>query len=264
MTKPPVQDLQGIQIKCKRGRRRGLFDSDDALSHHLTQFHAKGIKKKFCCYLCKKSLVSEQSLEWHMHSQHTGQSQFECSFANCFQKFVHKGHLQQHTSTVHTKKGHLKCPKCRETFFYRNVLKMHLANQHDIGISFRCHLCKKSLINQQSLQWHMNSQHTGQSLLRCPFAKCSQTFVHKGHLQKHTKSMHAKWVASKETKYPKKALAMVITTRTVLKHPFNKNSNQKNLQKKQNSLLEFCKYSEWFSLFAVMFLAKARQSVRCE
>lgn len=218
--KRTVHDLQGIQVECKRCRI--LFDSDDALSYHRAHFHAKKIKKTFGCYLCKSSLVHKISLEWHMQSQHTGQSRFKCS--KCSRNFVHKGHLQQHISTAHTKKSTLKCPKCRKTFFHRNVLKMHLAKQHGKGILFRCDWCKKSLINKQSLQWHMNSQHTGQSLLPCP--ECSKKFVHKRHLQKHTKSAHAKWVASKETKYPKKSPAKSKSRQenlTVLKYSFNNN-----------------------------------------
>lgn len=41
--------LYFLFIRCNE-----LFESTEAMMHHVTRYHAKGIKRRFSCHLCKK------------------------------------------------------------------------------------------------------------------------------------------------------------------------------------------------------------------
>lgn len=121
-------------VKCRSaGACKDLFESSDAMEYHRTSYHAKGIKKTLCCYLCGRALRNKRNLQLHMIAAHTGLKRFICTFQNCSKAFAQQNFLQLHQNAVHTKMIAFKCPKCTAKFHRKHNLTRHVANIHGWG-----------------------------------------------------------------------------------------------------------------------------------
>lgn len=193
-----------FSVKCCRHGCNELFENFEAMVHHVTVYHAKGIKNTFNCHECKKTLGSKWFLRQHMNSVHMGLRTYKCPFPNCSKSFVRNQYLKQHTNGVHTKSNTFKCQKCPRKFYYKSHLIRHLAYEHGKGNTHFCYLCKKKFAARHDLQHHMNAVHTRHIRFQCPIRSCSKIFAWKVNLNRHINAIHTKRNAFICTRCPKK------------------------------------------------------------
>lgn len=202
MKRKAVKNVAQFLVNCQSNVMcKDLFESWDSMEYHVTTYHAEGIKRKFSCYLCKRSLGTRHTLQQHINTVHIGLRPFQCPFLKCSQTFAQKVNLQYHTNITHAKKDVHKCKKCPMIFYRKWLLRCHLVNEHGIGSIHRCHMCNKSLANRNSLQLHMDSIHRGLGRFKCPIAACSEVFAEKKNLQIHTNAKHTKNIEVKCTNH---------------------------------------------------------------
>lgn len=104
--KPNVAPFGDFNIKCKSGGRcTELFESPEAMMFHITTYHAKDIKRMFCCHMCKKILTRKAGIQRHIISVHIDQKNFKCPYPKCSKSFSVQQNLQRHINTVHLKKN---------------------------------------------------------------------------------------------------------------------------------------------------------------
>lgn len=190
-----AKNEQNLLFKCRTpGACKESFKNRDALMFHMATYHAKGIERSFCCYLCKDAFKLKSNLRRHMKSIHNGHGQlrFVCPIQTCSREFTEKASLKRHLNAVHTQKSAFKCSKCPMMFSYKNNLIRHLANIHGERTTFRCYLCKEPSHTKKALQMHMIQIHSGRSSFKCHFPMCSKSFTHKGNLNVHTNAVHTK------------------------------------------------------------------------
>lgn len=191
-----VHKFRGFQIKCEKCKN--VFSGNDELEYHSMNYHAKGIERKFSCYLCGKVISSKYLLGQHINSLHVGRKRFECPYPMCSIAFALKSGLTQHTRAIHArKKIALKCSKCGDTFYRtttRRSLQMHLNAIHISAIPSKCPYakCFTCMIFDPHQHRKKYVKHTAQALFKCPFPMCdSKAFAQQADLTVHTNTVHA-------------------------------------------------------------------------
>lgn len=180
-------------VKCTAfGRCSELFESDDAMKRHLSTYHARGAKRTFCCYLCKRTLARKSNLKYHIMTIHTGSKEFKCSFAMCSQEFSCQRNLKEHMNIIHVQNVVFNCTKCPMMFYRKWHLKLHLGSEHGEGAIYCCSLCKKTFLHNSSLQKHKKVKHDGSFRFQCSVEMCSKSFTNKQGLNEHTNAVHTK------------------------------------------------------------------------
>lgn len=116
--------------KCRYGQCTELFESCDALMHHMENHHGEGINNVFSCHLCKKAFPGKRTLRTHFHYMHSRQMRFPCTIANCSKFFRTKRIMQEHINGMHTKEISFNCTKCSFKSYYKCNLMKHSALNH--------------------------------------------------------------------------------------------------------------------------------------
>lgn len=217
---PPktAKSSRHMPIRCVRGCIKNFFESIDSMMYHIETYHARGNKKMFECYLCRKTCELKRTLHSHMKNQHFGRPWLMCPFAMCVRTFsadiVLKRHIQrmhhtQEESATKEKvvygfvdsvtrrtngKGMVGCTRmqCIQVFDSWSAMTYHRSIFHADGIknTFECHLCKKPFLSRHSLQEHIHTLHAGHKGFTCPIPDCAMKFCRKISLQRHLGYMH--------------------------------------------------------------------------
>lgn len=144
-----------FQSKCKKCG--ATFECNGAVRCHAQWFHAKGVKRTWNCYLCKKTLSQRCTLKVHMNVKHTGQSLFKCPFPMCGKAYGTQHTLDTHENSEHTRKTVFECPKCHQQFYTSARLVYHRRTKH-VQIQrrkFICSWCKKSYLTKVCFENHV-------------------------------------------------------------------------------------------------------------
>lgn len=103
-----------FKFDCLAANRRnckGKFCTWMDMMYHVTNYHAKGNKKKFVCYLCKnKSFTTRLNVQRHIDSVHTDQQRYQCPNQMCLRQFSNRNVLKRHIDTVHRRLKQFQCP----------------------------------------------------------------------------------------------------------------------------------------------------------
>lgn len=187
----PNKSVEHFLVKCRGdGRCTALFESQEAMVHHVSNYHARGVNKTFCCYLCQKAFTRKSYLKNHFLALHTAPKWLKCSFPMCSQRFSFKRSLKRHINCIHATKITFKCMKCPMIFYRAFHLKLHSRSEHGEGAIHCCSLCNKTVLTHKSLQRHIKTVHTGQIRFQCSVELCSKFFSSKHSLNKHTAAFH--------------------------------------------------------------------------
>lgn len=81
-----------------------FFASVDAVWYHVETYHAVGIKRTFKCHLCKKVLINQTKLQFHMNALHSHQTRLHCLFPKCLAIFYHNDSPRLHTQKYQANK----------------------------------------------------------------------------------------------------------------------------------------------------------------
>lgn len=186
-----------FKFKCmapKKGRCKDSFDSEGAMKHHVTNYHAKGIKNTYECHLCRKSFAGRQVIQRHSQSVHTGLRPFMCPSQSCWKRFASKLTLKRHVDSIHGRLQPFVCPNqlCSKRFSYKCNLNRHIDSIHSGLKPYRCptQSCSKMCSQKNELKQHIDSVHLGLKPFECPNRSCSMRFSHRGNLNRHIKSFH--------------------------------------------------------------------------
>lgn len=211
--KPPARPI----VKPRPGTIMCLicdraFMRPSNLEAHMEQAHpdecddnVKG-KKKYCCDLCGKLLMSQKSLDRHIlvheepkftcpicdkklrHAEtlkthmrtHTGEKPYVCDICN--QSFAQRSTYVQHMC-IHSGERHHSCEICNKKFFRKTELKIHLA-KHTTSRSFPCNFCSKSFKTEKHRRVHESQLHaTNTPSYMCE--KCGKSFTWASGLKAH-------------------------------------------------------------------------------
>ena len=83
---------------------------------HVDLFHEG--KKPFSCTLCNSKFTVNQSLKYHISSEHEEKKPpkpYRCEI--CDKNFQSKGKLKEHISSIHDKRKPFACNICPAKFF---------------------------------------------------------------------------------------------------------------------------------------------------
>lgn len=218
-TDDSTEDNKGFHLKCRaQGKCKDLFESYNAMTYHVSTYHARRQDQNtFQCYSCKILVAGRQSLQRHMNAAHFRRIMYKCSFSTCNQSFNRKYNLKRHINGIHTKELVHKCTKCPKTYYYRHLLANHLANKHGkdsakahqkpkefiecsaktivkqnnvIGRPFECYSCKKIYTERHSLRRHMDLEHNRRSGFECAFPTNIKTCPKKIMMKKPVKGQN--------------------------------------------------------------------------
>lgn len=115
-----------FRIVCEFGNCHEMLENSDAVRRHLENYHRKGIKKTFTCYLCKHISKTMGALREHFNSVHSHNKLFHCTFQSCSKLYTLDRNRQIHIDAVHINKIAYRCPKCPYKTFYKYVFTKHM------------------------------------------------------------------------------------------------------------------------------------------
>jgi len=120
------------------------------LNQHIRDVHAKD--RRFQCYICQKSLKSDQGLKIHIQ---THKKALRCSI--CLKMFSAQMVLNNHIKTIHKNPGKFECEMCDKKFNQKINLKAH-QKYHDKNRQkpFKCQRCDFATDNTLSYKSHQN------------------------------------------------------------------------------------------------------------
>lgn len=124
-----------FKIRCtaaNRGNCREAFESWNAMKYHASTYHARGIKKTFSCYLCRRSFPRPHRIQEHIDSVHCGSKPFPCPNHSCSEYFSFRNNLKRHIDSVHLEIKPFQCQNgsCLKRFSRKYNLKKHINSVH--------------------------------------------------------------------------------------------------------------------------------------
>lgn len=166
--------LVNFPVKCARKHCPYFFESTNAMTYHVDNYHRKGITKTFECTLCKNTLNLKRSLPARVHARH------KCAVSMCSQSFNSKADLDSHVNFVLCEKSGqflngqvlkqqnngnfpIECTRGYSKNYFTSVKEMmyHVEMYHAKGIkkAYECYVCRKKIGSMQTLQQHMDTRH---------------------------------------------------------------------------------------------------------
>lgn len=109
------QNNDSFPVKCAWQICPSLFENENEMLNHVTQFHRKRNKKSFECHLCKKVFEERNRLEKHMNSDHSHQRSFPCPNSMCSRICYSQRELQRHMISCNENRAELSTKSKRST-----------------------------------------------------------------------------------------------------------------------------------------------------
>uniref|UniRef100_A0A2H1VGT5 SFRICE_013603 n=1 Tax=Spodoptera frugiperda TaxID=7108 RepID=A0A2H1VGT5_SPOFR len=158
------------------------FKTKSALVSHIKK-HEKTVNTKsetYQCSFCLRKFKNKSSLSAHMqrHEQ-TDSIKHICKV--CKREFKYKAYLENHISTMHSRKIGISCEVCAQTFPNEESLELH-KDSHKNEKKHRCTVCNKGFLMLCTLKEHMRT-HTGEKPFLC--SQCGRGFSQKTNLAQH-------------------------------------------------------------------------------
>lgn len=119
------EDLLKVRLRCRICARE--FDSQRALSRHMSGQHGEKAPKINTCQICSKSFRFPSDLEAHK-SCHDPSRPFCCSTCNL--RFWSQKSLNLHTTMSHHKYPSFTCQPCNKTYLSRKAYVRHKREKH--------------------------------------------------------------------------------------------------------------------------------------
>lgn len=111
------------------------------------------IKTKMRCEICKVTLSSKQSLNYHNNAFHSNRPMkvFQCHL--CTRSFPQHNFLKSHLRT-HNEKNIFECDICGKNKLSRLRLQRHMA-MHRTIMTYQCDLCPKAFKSKKYISRHV-------------------------------------------------------------------------------------------------------------
>ena len=140
-------------------------------------------RRNFLCNYCSARFENAKHLEEHTSTRHTKEVLYLCHI--CGEGFSSYGTVQQHIR-LHENRNLWQCDLCSKYFTQIGNLKQHI-NIHVGQRSFQCSICKASFIQKCNLKRHL-TVHSDEGVYTCRF--CGKSMKENRSLQMHIKQFH--------------------------------------------------------------------------
>lgn len=167
------------------------FKSKEMLKHHMDRVHSSRLRYECPIPRCLQKFPAKYSLKQHVLNEHSLNARRFCCYL-CKKTVACRMTLRKHMFIVHIAQRNCACPipGCSSTYKKKCDLKTHLAYKHGQGVVHKCELCKKILASAQSLRQHM-MWHRGEKRFKCPKPGCLMAYSKKFRLEEHMLNAHA-------------------------------------------------------------------------
>lgn len=158
------------------------FKTKSALVSHIKK-HEKTVNTKsetYQCSFCLRKFKNKSSLSAHMQ-RHEKTDSIKHICKVCKREFKYKAYLENHISTMHSRKIGISCEVCAQTFPNEESLELH-KDSHKNEKKHRCTVCNKGFLMLCTLKEHMRT-HTGEKPFLC--SQCGRGFSQKTNLAQH-------------------------------------------------------------------------------
>jgi len=170
------------------------FASTKTLKIHIRTKHTteENVPK---CYICQKTLASENVLRQHIARVHFHEKNFVC--VHCGKAFYENTELKAHLAThaPPNQNENISCQMCETKFKNQKNLRSHIKTVHgNLEKKHVCHLCGKPFTNRYRLNRHMDGHR--QKTVAC--VVCNKNFSSEERVNEHNKKVHQKWKKDKK------------------------------------------------------------------
>lgn len=141
------------------------------------------------CEPCDLQFDSKSKFRLHFKRRHTvADAPYTCKY--CDFTALRLFQIQRHVTERHRRTSStLKCDTCKALFTTRGSLTKHVRTVHEGEKPYRCQECSKAFTRSCNLILHVKSKHSRDPTLHV-CALCDRTYVSRGNLQSHVRSVH--------------------------------------------------------------------------
>jgi len=119
---------------------------------------------------------------------HKKENRFSCDINDCKLTFLHRGNLNKHIRSAHTKEKPHQCDRCQRKFSEKSHLKGHIMTVHNKEKPYQCHECLQKFSQLGHLSRHFKAVHNKLKPFQCN--QCLKKFTRKENLRVHIVIMH--------------------------------------------------------------------------
>jgi len=143
-------------------------------------------KFQYYCPLCGTGFDEHKALKAHekKHESLASIGGFHCTF--CSANFVHSSALRKHTLAEHADTSLHRCKICNAAL--ANIHNLRIHEKRHSSDAPRCTICNKPFPTQKILERHMVIHSENRPRFNCN--QCSESYVRKSLLQRHTRTVH--------------------------------------------------------------------------
>lgn len=195
------------------------FPNHSTLVLHRNRTHKDG--RTYTCHICNRSMISTQSLEWHLAHIHNEPAP---------EKDRNAASGDAAADAEQSSKQRVTCQHCDKTFKTDMILRNHVKNTHTEKVPTKCLDCDLEFTSEVRWKHHMMIEHgRTEGTLTCPH--CPKRFVNQLRLKTHMIAH------SDERPHTCDLCGFMLKTKIqLIKHKQNRHSNERPLQ---------CKYCSW-------------------
>ncbi|XP_065206127.1 zinc finger protein 62 homolog [Planococcus citri] len=179
-----------------------IFKYPESLRRHLKTVHSD--ERPFKCHQCTSSFNRNHNLTIHIKVVHQRQKVYEkkhvprlCDY--CGKVLLSARSLEEHISSIHTKKALYECDKCHSTFYRKLTYDKHRAsNECDSANPQKCNapkpeesfhkFCEHCGLEFKKEHFYKKHKLKHNSNFTCPV--CSVNFAEGTSLKEHVESQH--------------------------------------------------------------------------